>query len=995
MLRICVILVACLMTAGLASAVDDDFFEARIRPTLADVCFRCHGDQKQSGGLRVDSLEALLRGGDSGPAIVPGSPATSLLIRALRRDDDVSAMPPAEPLDNRALTDFSKWVADGAVWPSQMPAFRATRHWAWSPLSTAIEPDIASAAATDAAVPSALRSDNRAIDRFVDLRLAQRQMRPVGRADKRALIRRATLDLTGLPPTLQEVEAFVTDESRDAFARVVDRLLASPHYGEQWGRHWLDIVRYADTAGETADFPAPDAWRYRNYVIEAFNADKPYDQFIREQVAGDIFAGELAADAPASRYAELINATGFISIARRFGFDTDEDHYLTIDDTLDMLGKAVLGLTISCARCHDHKYDPISTSDYYGLYGIFASTRYPAPGCEKKPQPRDLVRLMPPSEHQRRVAELDEAARAASNQKSIIDRQILERWAEPAMVRVGGQFDNGGAQHFASAMAGESLREIDIRRDEMIVLSILPRENQGADSTGVELVIHELGGESRVWDLTHDLLADPLSANPHADSRQQLDVWHCCDAAGAPSLFVTSVANALNVAGLHVWRGADDTPSFFVNAAEQEIKFLTVTMPGRSVGLHPGPNGGVCVIWRSPMDGKISVAGRAFDLDGIGGDGVAWQIERRPPIADILMSGREATQRVQTARAARAQFDASLEHAYAVQEGEAQNAHIHLRGDPKQLGAEAPRRFLTVLGGQPIASAATSGRRDLADWLTRGDHPLAARVLANRVWQHHFGAGLVRTPNDFGARGDAPAHPELLDYLAGRLIASGWSIKRLHREIMLSDAYQRASDGAADLVDIDPENRWLARFSRRRLLAEEIRDAMLSVSGELDPRPGAGHPFPAKETWRFTQHNPFLGEYESRRRSIYLMVQRIRRDPFFSLFDGADASASTGQRFTTTVPTQSLFFLNDPFVHDLADRLSVKLMSTDAAERVDSVARRLFARVATADERAAASRFAEAYWDQLADLSAAERERAVWAAWVRVQFASNEFLYVD
>jgi hypothetical protein len=564
------------------------------------------------------------------------------------------------------------------------------------------------------------------VDRFVLAALEGHGMSPSPPADRRTLLRRVTFDLTGLPPSPLEIEAFLNDSSPDAYEKVVERLLGSPHYGERWGRHWLDVARYADTAGETADFPAPHAWRYRNYVIEAFNRDKPYDQFVREQIAGDVLARQLPPGAPKERQAELITATGYLAIARRFGYDIAQDHYLTLEDTIDVLGKSILGLTVGCARCHDHKYDPVSQADYYALYGIFDSTRYPFSGCEKDKRPRDLVPLAP---------------------------------------------------------------------------------------------------------------------------------------------------------------------------------------------------------------------------------------------------------------------SAARELAYAVAEGKPHNARLHRRGDPQNQGEEVPRRFLQFLGGQAVPPDGGSGRLALAGWLTDPSNPLTARVIVNRVWQHHFGAGLVKTPSDFGTRGSPPSHPELLDYLVTRFVAEGWSIKKLHRLLLLSATYGQSSHTDPTRVAADPENTWLGRFPRRRLSAEEIRDAILAVSGTLDRTPGGPHPFPPEAGWSFTQHNPFTAVYDHDRRSVYLMTQRLRRHPFLALFDGADPNGSTGRRDTTTIPTQALFFLNDPFVHARSAALAERLLPLPGDEvRLDRVYRLCLGRPPSEPEQRAAARF-------LAGYGAGPKE--TWAAWVRVLMGSNEFLYVD
>jgi cytochrome c553 len=729
----------CLLAAGVshlqAADAKGDHFESLVRPVLVEKCVRCHGPEKSSGGLRLDSRKAMLQGGDSGPAIVEGKPAESLLLKAVRREKGVEAMPPDKPLKAEAVAALEQWVRDGATWPETAAPVRVERHWAFEPVRR-IE------------APAGLSSHP--VDAFILAKLREKGLKPVHRADRLTLLRRATYDLTGLPPTPAEIEAFLEDDSADAFVKVVERLLASPHYGEKWGRHWLDVVRYADTAGETADFPVPDAWRYRNYVINAFNVDRPYDEFIAEQLAGDIIAS--ARLMPDDRRAELITATGYLAVARRFGFDVHADHFLTLEDTIDTFGKSFLGVTIGCARCHDHKYDPITARDYYALYGIFESTRYPHPGCEKEKAPRDRVPLVPIEKVQAAVKGL------------------------PAVV---------------GAAAGTK--------------------------------------------------ADSL-------------------------------------------------------------------------------------------------------------------VTRATP------------------------------HAYAVWEGNPHDAHLQKRGDPNSRGEAVPRRFLTLLGGQKLPPNSGSGRLELAKWVADAANPLTARVMVNRIWAGHFGTGLVATPNDFGTRGLSPSHPELLDYLAGRFVKDGWSIKQMHRLIMLSETYQRAASVEPMNMQADPADRYLWRFPRRRLTAEEIRDTLLVVSGDLDPTPAGPHPFPDPKSWGFTQHAPFSAVYETNRRSVYLMTQRLKRHPFLALFDGPDPNASTPGRQTTIVPTQALFFLNDPFAHARAESLASRLLKLpDERSRVDQACLLLYGRPARETDRAIARRMLEGKKD----------DRAAYAAWLRVLFASNELVFID
>ncbi len=970
-----------------ADEIDEAFFEKKIRPVLAETCFRCHGGQKTSGQLRVDSAEALSKGGETGPALVPGQPGESLLLKAIRREEGVSAMPPDKPLPPTVIADFETWIKAGAKWPAKVVAFRSEQHWAFVAPKAVLPPRGSAATAHP-------------IDRF--LNSGERG------ADKRTLIRRVTFDLLGLPPSPDEVAEFLADESPTAFERVIERLLASPHYGEKWARHWLDVVRYADTAGETADFPAPHAWRYRNYVINAFNGDKPYDEFIREQIAGDLIVGHVSnvpgqqttnkgghvENVPHERYAELITATGYLSIARRFGFDLDADHFLTIDDTVDVLGKSVLGLSIGCARCHDHKYDPISAADYYALYGIFESTRYPFPGCEKFKAPRDMVPLLPPAEmersvkpHLQRLAEFDAELKRLNDGLAANQQHLKEVFAKSVRVLAQGEFDDGGSQE----IAGKPLEHIEVKRGEMLQLLILPRAHHGADSTLVEFEIADVDGAGQRWNVTRDVVEDFLAGNPHADRYGNKATWFFFDARNGPTLLRESVQDFEKNVGLNFWR-AGDTPSAWVNASDAPIK-VWATMPPKTFYMHPSQDGPVTLGWLSPINGVVRIGGRAADAHQAGGDGVGWRVEHiSGNVAESLSKPLEAAPKLAELNRQRAELLAvapKVDVAYAVAEGQPRDTKIHLRGDPKSLGDAVPRRFLSVLGGQTVPPDSGSGRLQLAEWLTSRDNPLTARVMVNRIWKHHFGTGLVKTPNDFGTRGEPPTHPELLDWLAVRFMESGWSMKAMHRLIVTSEAYV-ARTPTSERPDVG-----VRATQRRRLSAEELRDAILAVSGDLDRSPGGPHPFPDEKTWGFTQHSPFAAVYEHDRRSVYLMLQRIKRHPLFALFDGPDTATSTPDRFTTTVPTQALFFLNDPFVHAKSESLARRLQSLSEEQRFDRVFALFFSRPVTSDERDVARQFLSDYQRDLADLPAAERPVQAWAAWLRVLLSSNEFLYVD
>lgn len=984
-----VMLVTSIVAASNARADErEDFFETRIRPVLVNACFRCHGDLKTSGTLRVDSREALLKGGDSGAAIVPGKPDESVLIRAIRREADVSAMPPEKDKALRPdqIDAFVTWIKNGAVWPAKTAKFEATKHWAFEPIRSAAPPEIQD---------KAWAKTN--IDFFIRAKQEAAGVRPAPFSDKRTLIRRAAFDLTGLPPTPEEIAAFESDSSQQAFESVVNRLLKSPHYGEHWGRHWLDLVRYADTAGENSDHPLPHAWRYRNWVIRAFNDNKPYDEFLREQIAGDL----LASDGPPEKFADRVIATGYLAIARRFGHDIDKDMHLTLEDTIDTLGKSVLGLTLGCTRCHDHKYDPLTSRDYYGLYGILESTKFSFPGCEPKQQPRDLVPLMPPDEFARtvkplqdRAAALDSEIKRLSDANAVSARTLKEAARKTVTVLSSGEVADASSQ--ALALTAPVASGVNVKRGDVIQLSITPRTNHGADSTLVEFSIAEVGGKNRLWSVA-DLIDDLPAGNPHEDKQGNAATWCFLDARDSYSFLPESLDAIDGRRELKAWRNGD-TPSVFVNTSDQPVKVWT-TLPPKSFFMHPGPNGPVAVAWLCPFDGMVKINGRIADAHP-GGDGVGWVLEQfaSPDIAAAFAKSGGELRALQATQRQRGELSSQIAVpvAYAVMEGEPKNARQHKRGEPTNLGDEMPRKFLDVLGGQAVQDSKTSGRRELSEWLTSSTNPLTARVFVNRVWQWHFGRGLVNTPNDFGTRGTPPTHPELLDHLATEFVRSGWDVKALHRRIMLSATYQTASTHRSiptSRQDFD----FYDTFRRRRLTAEELRDALLTVSGELDRIPGEAHPFPPESTWSFSQHAPFAAEYDTLKRSVYVMQKRNRRIRFFALFDGSDPNASTPQRDVTTVPTQALFFLNDPFLHARAERFATNLLSaakTDR-ERLDIAMRTLFGRPATDADMTELTEFLRDESVAGTDQPEDKRLVRVWAAFSRVLLSSNEFLYVD
>ncbi len=759
---------------------EGDFFEKHVRPVLAENCFTCHGPKQQKSGLRLDSREAVLKGTDLGPVVLPGDVEKSPLVRAIRYDGDVK-MPPKKKLPPEAIEALTKWVRLGAPWPTakdeagtrkdepgQPPDkshpssfhLHPSKHWAFQPVK---------------------HQRPRTIDSFIRAKLQEKGLVPAPPADRRTLIRRATFDLLGLPPTPDEVEAFIHDPSPDAFAGLVDRLLASPHYGERWGRHWLDVARYADERGYVGvdvDRVYPFAYAYRDWVIRAFNEDLPYDQFLIQQLAADqlIREGEAPAEpgsagaSPSQSDRGSLAAMGFLTVGRRF---INNQHDI-IDDRIDVVTRGLMGLTVTCARCHDHKYDPIPTADYYSLYGVFASSE----------EPQDLPLLDPAVTGPQRQAFEKELA------KLVEDKAKFER-------------DN-------EQMRRERPREFKEK--------IKPYDNK--------------------------------------------------------------------------------------------IKRLHAN--------HPG----------APPRGMVLV-------------------DRPQPVT----------------------------------------SHVLLRGNPGNVGPEVPRQFLEVLAGKdrkPFTMG--SGRLELAHAIANRDNPLTARVLVNRVWLHHFGQGLVRTPSDFGLRSDPPSHPELLDFLAAHFMENGWSIKNLHRLIMLSSTYQQGSDATPGdaAAAVDAENTLLWKMNRQRLEFEALRDSLLFVSGQLDRTVGG-------------RSGDLTRPPYDNRRTVYGFIDRQNLPAMFRTFDFANPDTHSPQRHTTTVPQQALFMMNSPFVAEQARRLVQRPEVAGQKEtegRVQQLHRLVYQRPASPEEVALARRF----------LASLEKEPAgnkpatllsPWEKYAQVLLQANEFAFVD
>ncbi|WP_020475627.1 PSD1 and planctomycete cytochrome C domain-containing protein [Zavarzinella formosa] len=986
------------------------FFEKEIRPLLIDKCQKCHGEKKQESGLRVDSLAALLKGGTSGPAIVPGKADQGTLMSAVRHKGDLQ-MPPGGKLKDEQVAALAKWVTTGAVWPNEKAVVAATprkgNHWSFQPVANPPLPNVRDA--KWAATP---------LDRFTLAQLEAKGLKPVGLADKRTLLRRVTFDLTGLPPTPEEIDAYLKDQSPDAYDKMIDRLLASKAYGERWGRHWLDVARYADTAGDGADYPVREAGKYRDWVVNAFNADQPYDQFLRDQIAGDI----LGKTDNSTRYAERVTATGFLAIGKRYGYAANADYqYLDFADVIDSVGRSLLGLSIGCARCHDHKYDPVTAADYYALYGIFQSTKWAFPGGEEMKRPTHFPPLVPPEEAARRE-------KAKTAELAALDAEIGRLKSEKASLD-GKTFAGGVDLAFEGQPIGKppSTPWLSAGPNAVIAAAQSPFNHiHPAGTRGVRV------GSGQSIDGVRYVFENGLRASPGKQMHFTIDFRTVAPASktGAYRFYlgrgvIESLAVQFSVTATEFAIRDGDKWEVVRKLTPGDWQTLQITLdpatkkysgvvgkPGdltafKDKALNPAWDG---VANTFICDAIGHVAGQApeRDLDNIGLQEAPFAAPGSPSVAAPapkpdqkdrlakLDADLAATTKLREAKAAADAYEV----AYGVSEGTPVNARIQKRGEPDKLGAEVPRRFLEILGGDVLpASEKGSGRLELANWITRPTNPLTARVFVNRVWGWHFGRGLVSTPSDFGVRGEAPSHPELLDWLTTRFIESGWSVKALHKLILRSRTYQLASDDDQSNLNLDPTNIWLWRHSRQALDAESIRDAMLAVSGRLDRSPPTPHPFPPVGTWGFTIHNPFHAVYDSDRRSIYLMVQRNRRHPFLAMFDAPDPNLSAAERLPTTTPTQTLYLMNSPFVHTQSEAFAKRLLATpgDDAARVRLAFESAHGKSASEAEVNDSLTFVANYRKKLGErgLPADQQSTVAWAALGRVMLTGNAFLYVD
>ncbi len=875
------------------------FFETKVRPILAEHCFRCHGPEKQKGHLRVDSRGSLLQGGELGAAIVPGDAEKSLLIKAIRQTDPEFKMPPSGKLNADQINDIARWVGMGAPWPGSeknpVKLVKKTEkeitdkdreHWSFQPIKRPPTPSVKNAAWV--ANP---------IDAFIAAKLDGKSLAPNPPATKTEVVRRLYYNLTGLPPTPQEVEAFMNDPSPRAYENLADKLLASPRFGEKWARHWLDVVRYAETNSYERDNPKPHIWRYRDYVIRSFNDEKPYNVFLREQLAGD----EIPNAGP-----DQFIATGFY----RLGIWDDEPsdplqaRFDGLDDIVATVGQGILGITVDCARCHDHKIDPILQKDYYRLLSFFHNINH---------------------------------------------------------------FRNGGPTDeipiFTSASAKDALAKemarIEARRGQLQTkVDAIETEFQKAGQGKVNFP-----EKSPIGDLKYRFFRDTWNKLPDFDSIKHED------AGTLPSGFFDLAPRTRNESFGFVYDGSIQIPArgtytFYLDSDDGSRLILGDKTIAEHDGIHgvgkeksatvelpKGPmpirleyfqaqsGYGLYVAWSGPTFTRQLLSAAPDSKNSSGDFNTAFKNQGAEILGQKRVKEYQALKK-ELATLKNPTLASVSEKALGVTESGPRppETFVLTRGNPGSPAAKVEPSFPTVLGAAvPIIpetrnGAKSSGRRTvLADWITSRDNQLTARVIVNRLWQNHFGRGIVRSPNNFGTQGDRPTHPELLDWLASELIASDWSLKHVHRLIVNSNAYKMSSRGRPEALKADPTNDLFWRFDMRRLSGEEIRDSILAVSGNLNPKmfgPGV-YPEIPKEVLA-GQSVPGRGwgkspPEEQARRSIYVHVKRSLLLPILDAFDLAETDRSAPTRFASTQPTQALLMLNSDFSNKQATIFAERL----------------------------------------------------------------------
>ena len=962
-----------LAVASLGAAVD---FDREIRPLLQERCVECHGPKKVKANLRLDAKPHALKGGESGPAFVAGDPAKSLLFDRITTQDEDKKMPPkGEPLTSAQTEKVRQWIAEGAVWPENAADQAARRdprldHWSVQPLRK----DFGTA---------------KSVDDFVSARLKVAGLRMSPEADRRTLIRRLSFDLHGLPPSPERVEAFVRDDSPDAYAKLVDELLASPRYGERWARHWLDIAHYADTHGFERDQLRPNAWRYRDYVVASLNADKPYDRFIREQIAGDVLT-------PADP--EAIVATGFLA-AGPWDFvgqvETKSDMLKRaaragdLDDMVTQVVTSTMAVTMNCARCHDHKLDPITQREYYGLWAIFAGVKRADRHVDPKEQ----------AAYDREKASVE---KRLSELRSDIARLSGEGFALASLLPEGTGIDRSNGEltkkepSYLKDLRANVFQKVtkapgvlgvflpdgkaDIRVDERTLLRGLPKTSGHAWDTIANRPLK--GQRSTKLDGVDYAAKGRTLLGLHANGGITFDLEKIRRLSGLREGRLTGVV------GFGASETAAETKADLTVFVDDQIKFQRLRLRKKET---------VALDIPIPADARTLTLVATDGGDGIGSDLLFIGDPKLEPTAKESQLSSADAERLKSLRAEAKAADAAVKQLKApamvyaaVPQKEIPVIKVNRRGNPEDLGEEVtPTAFGWVKHAPPGlgGSDRPEGERRLAlaEWITHPDNPLTRRTIVNRLWHHHFGQGIVTTPSDFGLGGDRPSHPELLDWLATEFQRNGWRLKPVHRLIVMSATYRQASlaqDPKA--AGLDSSNRLLWRQNPRRLDAESLRDSVLAVSGKLDLTMGG----PGFKDFDYVEAYAPIYNYVSPdkpelwRRSIYRFVVRTTPHTFMAALDCPDPANLTPARNRTTTATQALALSNNEFMLRQARHLATRVENEGGpgAAGVDRTFALAFQRAPTASERQAAVSLVN--------------EQGLFAL-CRALLNANEFAYLD
>ncbi len=919
-----------------ATSSDLEFFEKEVRPLLVEHCYSCHSgaSEKLQASLRVDSRTALLKGGDSGPAILPGNADGSLFIEAVRYES--YEMPPKGKLADSEIKTLEKWIEMGAPWPTEdvpvesgvAPAFdlhqRKSEHWAWQPVKMPTPPAVE-------------RKDwpHDPLDYFVLAKLEERGLNPTGDTDRASWVRRLYLDLIGLPPTPEQLASAIGDnshevESESSLERLVDALLDSPHFGERWGRHWLDLVRYAESRGHEFDNDAPNAFQYRDYVIRALNADVPYDQFVREHIAGDLLISPRLN--PELGFNESILGTGFWFLGEWIHSPVDirKDETDRLDNMIDVMSKTFLGMTVACARCHDHKFDAISTADYYSLSGFLLSSEYRQVRFESIEKNRHVSR---------QLAELD-----AKYQQQI--RNLLDDEGITRPTRKSDLTDEAIIVDYSNIAPS-------LYMQDGFIFGQSPRQEGDAyldDSNSLRIATRGVATSDPFWDglesvtLGHVQDQNRTAKLPMSGRTLRTPTFELTD--GRVSALVQGTG--------HVVACVDSHRLVAGPLHGETIKGIGAKAPGwvtldlkRYVGhrLHlefvPGQDSQLAIRMvvqglddsgLAEIDQRLSATDRPFEDYARAAEVVL--VEKGQQIVDDWRRERSEL---------RSQVVFKSHVAPAMMDGSGEEGYILIRGNSSKPGKKEPRHFLTAVSGEtPMKIPEGSGRRELAEQINHPDNPLTSRVIVNRLWHHLMGRGIVPTTDDFGVLGQRPSHPELLDYLASEFVRDGQSLKRMIRRIVLSRTYQMSSQAVPMALEIDPKNILWHHRPPKRLEGEAIRDSLLAISGGLDTKP-FGAPVPIHLTpfmegrGRPETSGPLDGDG---RRSIYIAVRRNFLSPFMLTFDTPVPFSTMGRRNVSNVPSQSLILMNDPFVMEQAKKWAEGVL--ERGESVEANIQRMY-----------------------------------------------------